>query len=71
MNKFLHAGFVAQGHSDLREKMNTMKMDFKSLDISKLVEIALEMKERRRKVPIIDKITWYYRHWGKDAVPGV
>lgn len=27
------------------------------------------MKERRKDVPKIDKITWYYRHWKDHADP--
>ena len=32
------------------------------------------MKERRKDIPPIDKITWYYRHWkseGRKALEGV
>ena len=60
LHKFMHSGFVAQGHTDLRDKLN--KIDGKS-SISDFRNLVLEMKERRKNVKPIDKITWYYRHW--------
>ena len=26
-------------------------------------DLALEMKERRKSVPPIEKLNWFYRHW--------
>ena len=66
MHKFLHSGFTVHGHTDLRDKLN--KVNAKPENIEVFKEIALEMKERRRNIPPIDKITWYYRHW-KDEMP--
>lgn len=71
LHKFMHSGFVAQGHTDLRDKLN--KIDGKS-GINEFRALALEMKERRKNVRPIDKITWYYRHWkdsGESAKAGV
>jgi len=37
-------------------------------------EVAQELAERRKDVPLVDKITWYYRHWvesGDKAKEGV
>ena len=62
LHKFLHAGFVLQKHTDLREKLNAII--FKEGDAAKKMRnVAEEMAERRKDVPIIQKITWYYRHW--------
>jgi hypothetical protein len=72
LNKFMHAGFVAQGHTDLRTKLNS-PMDHGSL-MKTMKEIALELAERRKDVAPIEKITWYYRHWreaGDDAKFGL
>ena len=67
----MHAGFVAQGHTDLRLKLNTMGPDN---FLSNIRAIAAELAERRKEVPAVEKITWYYRHWkesGEHAVQGL
>lgn len=62
LHKFLHSGFVLQRHTDLREKLNSVIV--KEPDhFQKFKNVAEEMAERRKDVPIIEKITWYYRHW--------
>uniref|UniRef100_A0A7S3FV07 tRNA-dihydrouridine(16/17) synthase [NAD(P)(+)] n=1 Tax=Strombidium rassoulzadegani TaxID=1082188 RepID=A0A7S3FV07_9SPIT len=72
MHKFMHSGFTLHGHSDLRDKMN--KIDGKRDMFEQYLEIAQEMKERRKDIAPIDKITWYYRHWkeqGQLALEGL
>lgn len=62
MHKFLHSGFVKHGHHDLRAKIG------QGDSFEHLKGIVLEMKERRKNIPPIEKITWYYRHWEKGAI---
>ena len=81
VHKFMHSGFNAQGHTDLRAILTNVKPNVKNTNaglsdvltdtINQLVEISKDMQERRKNVPVIDKISWYYRHWGKDAIGGV
>lgn len=47
LHKFLHSGFVAHGHTDLRERLN--KIDGKQ-SISEFRALVLEMKERRKHI---------------------
>ena len=62
MHKFLHSGFTLHGHVDLRAKIGTVNT------IPQLREIAEEMRNRRKGIPAIEKITWYYRHWEKGEI---
>ena len=42
--------------------------------MDQLKAVANELAERRKDVPAIEKITWYYRHWkesGQPAIEGV
>ena len=61
LHKFMHSGFNTHGHTDLRDKLN--KLDGKKANIDDLRKLVMELKERRKDVKPIDKITWYYRHW--------
>ena len=72
LHKFLHSGFTVHKHTDLRERLN--KIGFKEEKLDDLRALVNEMKERRKGMPAIDKITWYYRHWkdhGELALEGV
>ena len=73
IHKFMHAGFVAQGHVDLRNRVNEVNLS-KPENFELMKQIAIELAERRKDVPLIDKISWYYRHWkdsGDDAKEGL
>jgi tRNA-dihydrouridine synthase 1 len=72
LHKFLHSGFNIHGNADLREKLNSI--GFKDEKLDEVRDLVNEMKNRRKDVAAIDKITWYYRHWkdsGQLALEGV
>lgn len=72
LHKFMHSGFNVHGFTDLRERLN--KVGFKDEKLDEIRALVNEMKTRRKDVPAIDKITWYYRHWrdsGQLALDGV
>jgi len=68
----MHSGFALHGFTDLRDKLN--KIHLAPDSFSDFKAVAMEMKERRKDIPAIDKITWYYRHWrdrGDWALHGI
>ena len=73
LHKFLHSGFTVHGFTDLRDKLN--KINPRGDDVVPMYrDLVLEMKERRKDIPAIDKISWYYRHWkdsGTQALEGL
>jgi hypothetical protein len=69
LHKFMHSGFVIQGHTDLRDRLNKIPLDKENYPLIK--QIAVELAERRKDVEPIDKIGWYYRHWGDQAKAGL
>ena len=34
--------------------------------LDEMKALILELAERRKDIPAVDKISWYYRHW-KDS----
>mmetsp|Transcript_11544 Transcript_11544/g.17413 ORF Transcript_11544/g.17413 Transcript_11544/m.17413 type:complete len:114 (-) Transcript_11544:219-560(-) len=64
LHKFLHSGFNIHGHTDIRDKLNRIPQ--KDAYFNEYVEVIEEMARRRKDVPLIDKISWYYRHMRED-----
>ena len=69
VSNFLHTGIHGMGsHRDLRKKL-TWDIDIpsESLGVDGIREIVQDMKERRKDIEPLQKLSWYFRHWKDKA----